>query len=354
MSFTRDRTVMHQRHQARQRNDAAQTGQYNSQRLHKILHSLESRPCRHGGQHPTAVALSKCNRYLERCNLRYRSAVRQDYSHNFGDLKIVAAYLSRINLYPVKSLDGQTVKEARLLAIGALEHDRQFAIFDTEGVVVDGKRTAAAHLLHSQFDPSGRWLVLRRRPDGEAARFHIDRERQKLEWWLGEHFGLPVRVAENSTGGFPDDTVAAGPTVISEATMEAVAGWFPGVSVDEVRARFRPSLEIAGVAAFFEDQLYAGTDEVVEFALGPAVLAGMYPCQRCVVPTRWSLTGEVGPDPAFAKTFSQRREETLPSWADRSRFDHFFRLAVNTRLAAGAGTVLTIGDELRILGHRSS
>lgn len=284
--------------------------------------------------------------------LRGRSAVRQGSNFNFGDLKIVAAYLSRINFYPVKSLDCQSVEQARLLPSGAVEHDRQFAMFDCDGVVVDGKRAALVHEIQSHFDPLRRLLVLRRRPDGQTVTFQIDAERDQLEDWLSEHFRQHIRLAENDTGGFPDDTVASGPTVISVATMETVAGWFPGVSLDEARARFRPTLEIDGVAAFYEDQLYAGDDEVVEFAIGPAVLAGMYSCPRCAVPTRWSSTGEIGPDPAFAKTFSRRREETLPSWADRSRFDHFFRLAINTRLASGAGSVLTVGDEVRRLGRR--
>jgi hypothetical protein len=265
----------------------------------------------------------------------------------------VPAHLSRINYYPFKSLDGQAVDCARVRASGALEHDRRFAIFDSTGKVVNGKRTPAVHRLHCEFDPVRRFVVLRRRPDGQAVGFHVDGERTKLEHWLGEYFGLdgPAKVLEDSTGGFPDDNHAPGPTVIGVATLEAVAGWFPGMSVDEARARFRPNLELSGVPAFFEDQLYAGPDEIVEFSLGEVVLAGTNPCQRCAVPTRWSLTGEVGPDQAFAKTFALRRKQTLPVWANQVRFDHFYRLAVNTRLAGG-GATLRVGDELKIIGPR--
>jgi uncharacterized protein YcbX len=267
---------------------------------------------------------------------------------------MAAAYLSRINVYPVKSLDGQAIDRARLLPSGALEHDRRFAIVDAAGELINGKRTPAVHRLWCEFDPMRRFLVLRPRPDRQAAGFHIDADRGRLERWLADFFGLaePVRIEENAAGGFPDDTLAPGPTVISEATLAAVAGWFPGMTVEEVRARFRPNLEIGGVAEFFEDNLYASASEIVEFAVGAAVLSGTNPCQRCVVPSRWSLTGEVGPDPAFAKNFAQRRQQTLPAWADRSRFDHYFRLATNTRLVHGGGATLNIGDEVRILGVR--
>ena len=220
---------------------------------------------------------------------------------------------------------------------------------------MNGKRTAAVHRLHCEFDPPRRFLVLRPRPGGEAIGFHIDRQRAKLEIWLTDYLdlGRPVHIEENVNGGFPDDRDAPGPTVISEATLETVAGWIQGVSVDEVRARFRPNLEIAGVPAFWEDQLYAGAGELVEFSVGEARLAGTNPCQRCVVPSRWSLTGEVGPHTAFAKTFAENRKCHLPPWADASRFDHYYRLAVNTRGVQSVPATIRVGDDVQIIGRRA-
>ena len=72
----------------------------------------------------------------------------------------------------------------------------------------------------------------------------------------------------------------------------------------------------------------------------------MNPCQRCVVPPRDPETGEGWPD--FAQTFRARREETLPDWADRTRFNHFYRLAVNTRAPQSeAGKRVRVGDEVQ-------
>jgi uncharacterized protein YcbX len=262
--------------------------------------------------------------------------------------------LSRINRYPFKSLDGQSLASARLLASGALEYDRRFAIFDAAGKLINGKRTPAVHRLHCEFDPLRRFVVLRPRPAGQAVGFHVDGQRAELERWLGEHFGLgaPAVIKEDVSGGFPDDREAPGPTVISEATLEAVAGWFEGMTVEEARARFRANLEISGVPAFWEDQLYAGAEEVVQFTIGETRLAGTNPCRRCVVPSRWSLTGEVGPAEAFAKTFSLQRRLALPAWANASRFDHYYRLAVNTRPAQTGESIVRVGDEVRILGAR--
>ena len=261
-------------------------------------------------------------------------------------------FLSRINYYPFKSLDGRSVPAARLLPSGALEYDRQFAIFDAAGDVVNAKRSAAFHRLYCELDPDRRFVVLRPRGTGEAIGFHVDRQRNELAQWLSDflNVGSPLHIDEDATGGFPDDRDAPGPTVISEATLGEVATWFPGATIDEVRARFRPNLEVSGVEPFWEDRLYAGAGEAVEFTVGAARLTGTNPCQRCVVPTRWSLTGEVGPDLAFAKTFARQRERLLPPWANRSRFDHFYRLAVNTRPVTNKGATIRVCDEVRIVG----
>jgi uncharacterized protein len=264
---------------------------------------------------------------------------------------VTSPYLSRINYYPFKSLDGQTVERARLLPSGAIEHDRQFAMFDASGKVIDGKRMAAVHRLRTEYDPDRRFLTLLPDPGVDTLAFHVDRQRKELEKWLTEYFGLEsaIRIEENASGGFPDDVVASGPTIISMATLQAVASWFPGMTVEEARARFRPSLEIGGVAEFWEDQLFAGKDESVALAVGEAQLEGVYPCPRCVVPTRWSQTGEVGPEAAFAKIFAERRKETLPSWVHTGHFDHYYRLAVNTRPVRPLTVTIQVGDEVRIL-----
>ncbi len=74
---------------------------------------------------------------------------------------------------------------------------------------------------------------------------------------------------------------------------------------------------------------------------------GIKPCQRCVVITRDSKTGEAYPN--FQKTFVTQRRTTLPEWAERTRFNHFYRLAINRRLpVTEEGKTICIGDELKL------
>lgn len=255
--------------------------------------------------------------------------------------------VSRITVYPFKSLDGLAAQRATALASGALEHDRQFAVIDQSGQFVNGKRTAKIHRLRSSIDPVARTIALETDGDrsGAEQRFHLDADRQRLESWLSDFFAMTVGVVENCDGGFPDDIEAPGPTVISTATLQTVASWF-NLGLAETRRRFRANIEIDDVEPFWEDRLYGAAGAAVRFTVGGVCFAGTNPCQRCVVPSRSSRTGE--PNADFAKSFAQLRDAALPAWADRARFNHFYRLAINTRLADRGTGVIALGDSAKI------
>ena len=237
-------------------------------------------------------------------------------------------YLARICVYPIKSLAPVSPPHVAVLAGGALEHDREFAFFTEDGKVLSGKRSPKVHGLRSVFDLETGAVCLEAAPPHNAGRFHLPEDREALEAWLTGYFDQPVFVRRSFERGFPDDLNAPGPTVISTATLAEVASWFPGLSVDSARVRFRANLEIGGVPAFWEDRLFGEPETAVPFQIGGVTLRGVNPCQRCSVPPRDPETGEAIPD--FSAVFRAKREATLPAWADRSCFNHFYRLAVNT------------------------
>ena len=254
-------------------------------------------------------------------------------------------YLARICLYPIKSLPPVSPPQAALLAGGALRHDREWAFFTEDGRVLNGKRTPAIHGLRSVFDLAAGDVCLEAAEGGQTGRFHLPDDHHALEAWLTYFFGQPVWLRRNAQSGFPDDLNAPGPTVISTATLEEVASWFPGLSVNSVRVRFRANLEIGGVPPFWEDRLFGEPETTVPFQIGGVLFHGVNPCQRCAVPPRDPETGEALPD--FSRVFRAKREETLPLWAVRTRFNHFYRLAVNTRVPESeAGKLLRVGDKV--------
>jgi uncharacterized protein YcbX len=255
--------------------------------------------------------------------------------------------LDRIIIYPIKSLDGVSINEVQLLSAAGLRWDRQFAMYDERGQWINGKKNPLVHRLRSSFDLDSRTVSMENISRTEKHSFHLDHQRAELQEWLSGFFHQHVELRENCAAGFPDDTDAPGPTIIGSATLAAVASWFPGLDIDEARRRFRANLEIDVPDPFWEDRLVGEAGAVVPFQIGDVRMLGANPCQRCAVPTRSSETGEVSS--GFAKEFAARREATLPAWSPRSRFNHYYRLAVNTRVPASeAGKWLRTGDVLRL------
>ena len=267
--------------------------------------------------------------------------------------------LARITVYPVKSLDGVDRERAACVAGGGLELDRAYALVDADGAYVNGKQEPKVHRLRSQFDPETRTLELTapnttretfELPDPSAseetrnAGASTEAETDALTAWLSDYFGYDVSFRCDATGGFPDDTTASGPTVISTATIEEVASWYPDIDPHGMRRRLRANLEIDGVPPFWEDHLFADREHVVSFSVGEVTLDGVNPCQRCVVPSRDPDTGEE--TDGFRERFVRRREETMPAWSGGDWFDHSFRLMVNTRLT-DAGEV-AVGDPVEV------
>jgi uncharacterized protein YcbX len=256
--------------------------------------------------------------------------------------------LSRIVIYPIKSFDGLELESATILPNGALANDRRFALKNARGEWINGKATAAMHLLRAKFDEHASRVDLHSERDGRRGSFALPADTAALAAWLSEYFAEPVRVIENVRGGFPDDTDSPGPTIVSRETIGAVTGWYPEFTIDEVRDRFRANLEFTGDAPFCEDRLVADASHVVRFSIGDVSFEGTTACARCIVPTRHPRSGVIYP--RFAKLFAEHRQVSLPSWTITERFDHYFRLTVNTRLSPlSQGGNIRVGDEIRIL-----
>jgi uncharacterized protein YcbX len=250
--------------------------------------------------------------------------------------------LRRIAIFPIKSLDSVDVSEAVITSGGILENDRVYAIFDLEGRAVNGKRTAQIQRLRCSFDRDIEEVCLWESGDSSAARF-VFSEPLPMQRWLTDFFGFPVELKREPKSGFPDDRVASGPTIVSEASLDAVGTWYGGWSLENVRRRFRTNLEIDSGEPFCEDVLFGGPDELKPFRIGAVAFLGHNPCQRCVVPSRDPESGVAYQ--GFQNTFSERRKQHLPGWSDARRFNHFYRFAVNTSIPASErGKRLRVGE----------
>jgi uncharacterized protein YcbX len=305
--------------------------------------------------------------------------------------------LDRITIYPVKSLDGLDLVECGVLESGALANDRRWRLVDMDGRVINAKRSPLFHAIRAEFALDERLVTLwvdsaaiaasalpavdlerlrglvghlgSGRSAGPMARdsFHLVPGQGGPCEWLSEAFGCGVLLQERADGGFPDDREAAGPTLVSTATLAEVARWF-GFDLAESRRRFRANLEIGDCDAFWEDTLasparpelqpslldlpadlpvdpYADLPppESQEFAIGDARFIATNVCRRCVVPTRDSRTGMV--TAYFRDAFEARRSRGMRADIDAAAWGTLYRLAANTAIRA-TGRPLSVGDVL--------
>ena len=240
--------------------------------------------------------------------------------------------LARITLFPVKALSGIDVESCGITSAGTLLQDRQFSLKDEEDRFVNGKRHPEVNQIVSGFDLDldQQTITLDIYGFEDPQTFELREGNDQLEEWFSDFFGFNIRLKENTENGFPDDLQRPGPTVISTATLEEVASWFPGLSLEDIRQRFRTNLELEACPAFWEDQLNKLPDQGIRFQIGDVLFEGLKHCVRCPVPTQNTETGEAYLD--FQKVFEQKREETLPKWIEKSGFDHYYKLAINTRI----------------------
>ena len=155
--------------------------------------------------------------------------------------------LSKILIFPIKSLDPIALDEVEISAGGALKGDREFAMFDKNEKYINAKRYPKIQLIRSKYELSDRLVHLQIQEHQEIFSFHLDRDRIALTDWLSKFFEQPVEIRQNTINGFPDDPEAWGATVISEATLATVQSWYasPQISLEQIRDRFRSNLEIA-------------------------------------------------------------------------------------------------------------
>jgi len=156
--------------------------------------------------------------------------------------------LANIRLHPIKSLDPVFVKEARIGPNGGLELDRAWALYAADNRWVNGKRTAAMQLIRATYAPdlsSVTVSVPGDRRNIPTRTFAFPGDTETAAEWFSVYFEQAVTV-RYAREGQPDDGLAPGPTIVSTASLRAVCNWFPGLTVEEVRRRFRATLEIDG------------------------------------------------------------------------------------------------------------
>lgn len=255
--------------------------------------------------------------------------------------------LERITVYPIKSLEGINLDSAEITPGGSLKYDREFAFMDEDGKFINGKRYGQIHLLRSLYYLDETLVEFSIEREGFKTLLHLEKEKPGIEKFFSEFLGKKISFQQNKQNGFPDDSLACGPTVVSLASLQEVAQWFPDISTEELYKRFRPNLLLNNTPAFWEDNLFGKKGEEKLFHIGKIKFFGMNPSARCAVPTKNPKNGET--IPFFQKHFSEMRKVTLPDWASLSQFDHYYRFCLNTKIPeAEIGKTLFVGETISL------
>jgi|APGre2960657404_1045060.scaffolds.fasta_scaffold03836_4 uncharacterized protein YcbX len=264
---------------------------------------------------------------------------------------ILNPVVNQITIYPVKSLEGISLQKAQIGTGGCLIHDREYAITDSNGKFVKGKNNSLVYLLRSSVDIDNQIISFRQESAATWNSFHLQKDKTAIDEFLSAYFGMKVTLVRDTAGEFLDVPVKSGITVLSNASLKTVGTWFGHMHMDETRKRFRANIELSGVPAFWEDNLFWKPGTAVAFKIGTVICMGLSPRERCVVPTRHPETGEM--IHAFQKSFAQQRLANMPTWSTLDDYNHGYYLSVDCYIPASEfGKWIAIGDEVSIIGKK--
>ncbi len=273
--------------------------------------------------------------------------------------------VASLHIYPIKSLGGFSVKEARTTDRG-FEHDRRWMLVDTNGRFISQREAGAMACLHCSSTKYGfRVSDIRdgdvidlpwRLDGGETQRAsvwsdEVDalRASEEVSAWFADKLGITCALLymPESTHRPVDPAYASGITSLSDgfpylilsqaslddlnARIRSSSDHLIDPSSDLGMERFRPNIVIAGGTAFQEDSWQ-------EIAIGDTLFSLVKPCGRCAIPTIDQRTGEKGKEPT--RTLATFRKRVTEAGAVKVEF--------GMNAMAIAGGQLNSGDPIRV------
>lgn len=274
--------------------------------------------------------------------------------------------ITRLNIYPVKSLGGITLDQAEL-GVRGLAHDRQWMVVDDIGRFVTQRQLPHMARIVASLDDEALVLAhpgteplcipLQRDDQPRLPVYVWDDQCQALDegaeaaaWLgavLGDYKGSGLRLVRFA----PDQHRAVEPHFLEpgELAHTAFADGYPFLVVSEASlvevnrvlqakglaqvpmARFRPSIVVEGAAPFAEDgwSSLATPDGAIRLGLRK-------PCQRCKITTVDQASGEIAVPGEPLRTLVAMNTRLTPG-------GYFGQNAI---LLAGEGQTIAVGDRL--------
>jgi len=255
--------------------------------------------------------------------------------------------VSHIRIYPIKSLDGIELRSAEV-GTRSLLHDREFAMLADDGRFVNGKRTGRVNQLKASYDLNDYRVSFSERNASEETSFHLINDKEMIESWLSDFFGMKISFLRNMEGRLLDIPDKSCVTLLSTESLEYLSENMKGYAVDDLRLRFRASVEIAGAAPFWEEKLADRNGQPVSYRIGDVRIEGIKLRARCNVPPQHPFTGEL--DKTFIKKMMIARDKGVPEWSMVRELHSLYHLTIDCYLPdTEKGKFINVGDEVEML-----
>lgn len=276
--------------------------------------------------------------------------------------------LTELNLYPVKSCAGISLREATLTSAGLMYeqiYDREWMVVDANGqfmtqrdfpkmalitprIKADTLELRAPGMLRLEVplglpDPEDAKTVQVRVWEDTVQAYNCD---ETTATWFTNFLGTPCRLvrfhidakrlaSSKWTGDVEAPTLFADAfpmLVISQASLADLNDKLKAQGRDPLPMnRFRPNIVVSGIEAFEEDFAEC-------FRIGEAQLKPVKPCSRCNVPSIDQSTGTPGPDPL----------DIMQGYRANPKLDGALTFGMNTILLEGEGQVLRVGQDVTV------
>jgi uncharacterized protein len=269
--------------------------------------------------------------------------------------------LQQLWIYPIKSLAGISLSEARLSRRG-LEHDRRWMLIDANGTFLTQRELPAMALLEQKLDTTHLLVQHRHKPELGVLKLalspQVGESLQVVVWndtcnahfvdaaadeWFSQALGFKcqlvympessLRVVDQKYAQENDITSFSDGFPYLLANLNSLADLNQRLEHAVGIERFRPNLVVDGLEPWSEDELKS-------FKLGEAHFHSTKPCARCQVITIDPQTAQAGKEPL--KTLA-----SFHAWNNKV----FFGLNACWDFEKDEhALVLRLGDELEVMG----
>lgn len=276
--------------------------------------------------------------------------------------------ITELNLYPIKSCAGISLREATLTTAGLMsEHiyDREWMVVDAQGEFLSQREYPKMALITPRIkgeslelrapgmlrleialglpDPSEAPTLAVRVWDDTVKAYDCD---ETTAAWFSNFLGTPCRLvrfhpdAERKadhawTGDVPAPTLFSDGfplLVISEGSLADLNEKLISMGREALPMnRFRPNVVINGVDAFEEDH-------AAEIRIGQTALKPVKPCARCSIPSVDQSSGERGKDPL----------DVLQTYRVNDRVNGGITFGMNAVVSGGEGLIVRVGEDVAI------